>query len=78
MKGRFCECDNTNCPLNTDGKMCSGRGACECGRCLCELGWSGDDCGCSDDQSPCTVNGVGRFYQASLWWIEFLINFKFK
>lgn len=58
MKGRFCECDNTNCPLNTDGKMCSGRGACECGRCLCELGWSGDDCGCSDDQSPCTVNGV--------------------
>ncbi|KAH7714861.1 EGF-like domain containing protein [Aphelenchoides avenae] len=58
IRGRFCECDNANCPLNHEGKMCSGQGACECGKCLCEQGFTGDDCGCSDDPAPCTENGV--------------------
>jgi hypothetical protein len=38
--------------------MCSGQGVCECGKCVCEQGFTGDDCGCSDDPTPCTENGL--------------------
>uniref|UniRef100_A0A183CAI7 INB domain-containing protein n=1 Tax=Globodera pallida TaxID=36090 RepID=A0A183CAI7_GLOPA len=58
LSGRYCECDNTNCPLNVEGRMCGGRGACECGKCVCEHGYSGDDCACDDDPAPCAENGV--------------------
>ncbi|KAI1723377.1 integrin plexin domain-containing protein [Ditylenchus destructor] len=58
IKGKYCECDSANCPLGVDGRFCSGRGECDCGKCVCERGYSGDDCSCSDDPTPCTENQV--------------------
>ena len=39
----------------------SERGVCDCGRCVCNKGWSGNNCNCKNDTSACMVNknGVG-------------------
>lgn len=38
--------------------MCSSKGECRCGKCACESGYAGDDCSCTDDNTPCIENGV--------------------
>ncbi|CAH1183024.1 unnamed protein product [Ceutorhynchus assimilis] len=54
--GKYCECDNLSCPLK-----CSGRGTCECGKCVnCGKDWSGDDCGCSLDETRCVMPDSGK------------------
>uniref|UniRef100_A0A915HMP9 Integrin beta-like protein 1 n=1 Tax=Romanomermis culicivorax TaxID=13658 RepID=A0A915HMP9_ROMCU len=41
--GRFCECDNFNCPRSRR-LICSDHGHCDCGTCICEIGWKGPAC----------------------------------
>ncbi|XP_078789599.1 putative integrin beta-like protein C05D9.3 [Oryzias latipes] len=50
--GRFCECDNFNCPYH-NGRICGGHGKCVCGQCQCEVNWLGDDCSCSSEMTSC-------------------------
>lgn len=50
--GRFCECNNFNCPYSNN-KLCGGHGRCECGHCVCDVDWAGEACECFIDMSPC-------------------------
>uniref|UniRef100_A0A3P9LKM0 Integrin beta n=1 Tax=Oryzias latipes TaxID=8090 RepID=A0A3P9LKM0_ORYLA len=50
--GKFCECDNFNCPYH-NGRICGGHGKCVCGQCQCEVNWLGDDCSCSSEMASC-------------------------
>ncbi|XP_024122859.1 integrin beta-1 isoform X3 [Oryzias melastigma] len=50
--GRFCECDNFNCPYH-NGRICGGHGECVCGKCHCESNWVGEDCGCNSEITSC-------------------------
>ncbi|KAJ9575734.1 hypothetical protein L9F63_007380, partial [Diploptera punctata] len=52
ISGKYCECDNYSC-LRADGELCGGHGTCECGKCICEWGWKGDDCMCSTNEYQC-------------------------
>ncbi|XP_065188673.1 integrin beta-2-like [Sycon ciliatum] len=46
--GKFCECDNFNCPLSDTGAICGGpaQGSCVCGKCQCKADYTGSNCGC--------------------------------
>ena len=66
--GQFCECDNFNCPRDSDNSICGGlaQGICECGECICVrhpngLLWTRGPtgvCDCTPDQEPCrAANG---------------------
>uniref|UniRef100_A0AC34R8W4 EGF-like domain-containing protein n=1 Tax=Panagrolaimus sp. JU765 TaxID=591449 RepID=A0AC34R8W4_9BILA len=57
IQGKYCECDATSCPKDKDGRLCSGRGACDCGKCHCEEGFEGDDCGCESDETSYGYTG---------------------
>uniref|UniRef100_A0A915HXG7 Integrin beta n=1 Tax=Romanomermis culicivorax TaxID=13658 RepID=A0A915HXG7_ROMCU len=57
IKGEFCECDVTSCPLY-EGIMCAGKGTCDCGKCICDTDRTGQICECPVDNSVCTKNGV--------------------
>ena len=46
-------CDNKACPRDKSGLLCSGNGLCECGDCICQAGWSGENCDCLNDNSQC-------------------------
>ncbi|XP_048746734.2 integrin beta-6-like [Ostrea edulis] len=37
-------CQNTTCPADSDGNVCSNNGVCKCGRCECKPMYSGDSC----------------------------------
>lgn len=50
-----------SCPIS-DGRMCAGQGECKCGTCHCEAGYTGDDCSCILDTSPCLEGGVSLFH----------------
>ena len=57
----FCECANSTCPKDSEGRVCGGesRGTCECGSCACkrELGYTGEDCDCYQGYSGCLNGG---------------------
>lgn len=66
--GKHCGCDNADCEM-FEGSLCGGpqRGRCRCGSCECNANWSGENCGCSLDRTPCTdpmtqkvCNGRGK------------------
>lgn len=44
--GEYCNCSSsTDACVSEDGAVCSGRGRCECGRCVCSVpGASGETC----------------------------------
>ncbi|KAM8967372.1 integrin beta-8 [Pelodytes ibericus] len=50
--GKYCEMDNFSCPYHY-GKLCSGNGDCEDGRCRCFNGWEGDLCHCTTSKKHC-------------------------
>ncbi|KAE9414228.1 hypothetical protein Angca_007712, partial [Angiostrongylus cantonensis] len=58
VSGRFCQCDNSSCPVGIDGKQCSGNGVCECRSCRCEEGWEYEDCSCTTSTDSCMEDGV--------------------
>lgn len=35
------------------GRLCGGRGRCECNLCVCDEGWGGDDCSCYLGSDTC-------------------------
>jgi len=56
IQGKHCHCDNVSCPRKNN-ELCSGNGQCNCGTCKCNEGWSGDDCGCTEDVKTCKAAG---------------------
>jgi len=56
--GKFCECDNWDCPRK-NGLLCSGEdhGKCVCGRCDCDPKYEGDDCSCPSSNQTCIKEG---------------------
>lgn len=54
ISGEFCQCDNFSCERD-QGLLCGGveKGFCECGRCICNPGWKGDDCTCRSTNDTC-------------------------
>lgn len=40
-----------------NGKLCNGKGRCDCGECKCIDGWTGSSCGCQDQKLPCIKSG---------------------
>ncbi|XP_059196137.1 integrin beta-1-like [Centropristis striata] len=55
--GRFCECSNFDCPYHNK-RPCGDHGSCECGRCVCDDNWTGEDCSCTMETSSCmAING---------------------
>jgi len=47
------------CPVDADGKQCSGRGLCELSACTCEQGWAGRAC----ETALCGEDGCGAHGQ---------------
>lgn len=69
--GKFCNCNDYNCPfirINGVKELCGGtsRGSCKCSKCLCSEDWSGPDCSCTKDETTCkasnnkTCNDLGE------------------
>ncbi|KJH42192.1 EGF-like domain protein [Dictyocaulus viviparus] len=58
VSGRFCQCDNSSCPVGINGRQCSGNGICECKKCRCEEGWEHEDCSCTTSSITCMDNGL--------------------
>lgn len=61
ISGPFCECKNFGCPKFL-GQECGGvRGSCQCGTCVCNEGYEGDNCNKIDcvgiTRSKCTNDG---------------------
>uniref|UniRef100_A0A915I8T4 Integrin beta n=1 Tax=Romanomermis culicivorax TaxID=13658 RepID=A0A915I8T4_ROMCU len=51
--GKYCECDNYNCPRR-NRLLCSDHGECGCDSvCNCTTGWTGAACECPDHQRDC-------------------------
>ncbi|VDD87789.1 unnamed protein product [Enterobius vermicularis] len=55
--GKYCECDNYNCPHH-NRIPCAGNGECECNKCKCKPGWTGVACQCPLSTESCrSANG---------------------
>lgn len=58
--GRYCQCDDTQCPTSIPGTICSGHGSCLCnGACSCNDGFIGFTCNCPTSSSSC-INPDGN------------------
>uniref|UniRef100_A0A0N5AQW1 Integrin beta n=1 Tax=Syphacia muris TaxID=451379 RepID=A0A0N5AQW1_9BILA len=57
ITGKYCECDNYNCPHH-NRKPCAGHGVCECNKCICDENWTGSACQCLNSTENCrSANG---------------------